>query len=421
MKSIYLLLSILLICVANSLSQPKSDSTGFAKPGINLYLDGIAEYDDYIRKQIDFVNYVRDRHEANIHLLITTQLTGGGGREYTMLYIGQMMFAGKNDTLQYYAGSAVAEDEIRQGLVQLLKMGLMPYLARLPDAGAMEIEINFTEGESHPSEVKKHQWHDWVFTISGNCDYSGEQSYKNLYVNGGLYAKKTTEAWKFSAGLNGSYNYSRYAYDNTEYVSKTRSKSANLLVVKSITNHWSAGGTTSISASSYSNYDLQATLSPAIEWNLYPYSQSTSHLFTVLYQLTPSYADYTDTTIYLKTAEWLASQSLTASLDLIEKWGSVNMSLYASNYFHDFSKNALYLSGAVNLRIVKGLEFNLYGNIGFIHDQLSLPKEGATPEEVLTRQRELATDFNYYGSVGLSYSFGATYNNVVNARFSFLN
>jgi hypothetical protein len=46
-----------------------------------------------------------------------------------------------------------------------------------------------------------------------------------------------------------------------------------------------------------------------------------------------------------------------------------------------------------------------------------LVKAGATTEEVLLRRRELATQFQYFTSFGLNYTFGSIYNNVVNPRF----
>lgn len=42
---------------------------------------------------------------------------------------------------------------------------------------------------------------------------------------------------------------------------------------------------------------------------------------------------------------------------------------------------------------------------------------GATLEELLLRRSELASDYRYGFSVGLSYSFGSVYSNVVNPRF----
>ncbi len=43
--------------------------------------------------------------------------------------------------------------------------------------------------------------------------------------------------------------------------------------------------------------------------------------------------------------------------------------------------------------------------------------EDATDEEIVVRQRQLATSFRYYTSFGISYRFGAIFNNVVNPRF----
>ena len=52
-----------------------------------------------------------------------------------------------------------------------------------------------------------------------------------------------------------------------------------------------------------------------------------------------------------------------------------------------------------------------------IHDQLSLIKGEATLEQVLLRRTMLETNYSYYFSFGLSYTFGSIYSNVVNPRF----
>jgi len=48
---------------------------------------------------------------------------------------------------------------------------------------------------------------------------------------------------------------------------------------------------------------------------------------------------------------------------------------------------------------------------------MALPRGGASLEEVLLQRRELQTQYSYWGNVGVSYSFGSIYNNVVNSRF----
>jgi hypothetical protein len=52
-----------------------------------------------------------------------------------------------------------------------------------------------------------------------------------------------------------------------------------------------------------------------------------------------------------------------------------------------------------------------------IHDQISLKKGQASLESVLLRRTMLETNYQYYFSIGLSYTFGSIYSNVVNPRF----
>jgi hypothetical protein len=100
-----------------------------------------------------------------------------------------------------------------------------------------------------------------------------------------------------------------------------------------------------------------------------------------------------------------------------EAWGSVNVSLSASNYFHDWSKNRVELNGFVRLRILKGLSLSLNGEVGYINNQLNLRKGNLTEAERLLRLKQQATNYSLGGSVGLTYTFGSIYNNVVNPRF----
>ena len=132
--------------------------------------------------------------------------------------------------------------------------------------------------------------------------------------------------------------------------------------------------------------------------------------------------DYTDIqydeeTIYDRIHEYLFDESLSATLELKEKWGTVSVSLDGSHYFHDFSKNRLRLHCESTFRLFEGFSLNLHVQMIRIHDQLFLPKEGATEEEILLHQRQLATQYDYFASIGFRYTFGSIYSNVINPRF----
>jgi hypothetical protein len=133
-------------------------------------------------------------------------------------------------------------------------------------------------------------------------------------------------------------------------------------------------------------------------------------------RVTPSLR-YREETIYDKSREGLWGENISATLELKEKWGTISNAFEASHYFKDFSKNRLQLYSELSLRLFKGLSLSLYGNYSRIHDQISLPKGEATLDQVLLRRTQLATSYSYYGSIGLSYTFGSMFSKVVNPRF----
>lgn len=71
----------------------------------------------------------------------------------------------------------------------------------------------------------------------------------------------------------------------------------------------------------------------------------------------------------------------------------------------------------LDLRLFKGFSINLYSGLSLVRDQIYLAKGELTDEQILLRRRKLASKYSYYGGIGLSYSFGSIFNNVVNPRF----
>jgi hypothetical protein len=67
--------------------------------------------------------------------------------------------------------------------------------------------------------------------------------------------------------------------------------------------------------------------------------------------------------------------------------------------------------------LFKGFSLDVFVAASRRRDQLSLRRGTATTEEILVRQRELATGYQYEFGFGFSYSFGSVFNNVVNPRF----
>jgi hypothetical protein len=165
------------------------------------------------------------------------------------------------------------------------------------------------------------------------------------------------------------------------------------------------------------NEKLLFRVAPAIEFDLYPYSQSTRRQLTFNYSLGVNHYRYEEETIYDKLHETLPTQVGTVSLRLKQPWGSTETSVEASQFLSAGGKNHVSIWESLDVRLFKGFSFNTYGSIERLHDQIYLAKAGATPEEVLVQRRQLATSYSYYISFGFSYSFGSIHNNIVNSRF----
>ncbi|MCF6239932.1 MAG: hypothetical protein L3J74_01150 [Bacteroidales bacterium] len=318
------------------------------------------------------------------------------------------------DTLIVSTQNDATREEVRLEQLKIIKIGLIRYIAKTPIANNLEIKYASPEIEE---ELVEDKWNSWIFNLGLDGWFNGQESYTTLYTGASLYVNKVTPDIKIEFDFNYDYNEDKFIIGEDEIISTNKDISFDHLLVKSINEHWSTGYEMSISNSTYSNFDLSGAVYPSIEYNLFPYSQSSRRQLRFLYGAGSRYNDYTDTTIYEQTEELLWQHRLTIAFEMKEKWGSVSTSIRGSQYLHDFSKNNLRISSSIRLRIVKGLQLRLYGSFSLIHDQLSLPKGGASEEEILLRRKELATQYRYWGSVGISYTFGSIYNNVVNPRF----
>lgn len=368
---------------------------------------------NYIKEHITFINYVRDRKEADAHILITKQPTGSGGDEYTLTFLGRERFSEINAVLNFFTGQMDTEYRIRKNLVKTLKMGLAPYIANTPMRERLILDFR---DEVEPTMVED-KWDLWVFNLSANSFVEGQSSTESTSISGNLSANRVTPRSKLRLGLAVSYSEDKFDIEESTVTSTSDSQSFSGLYVKSLSEHWSLGGFLTCASSTYSNIGFAVHPTPAVEYNVFPYADSTRRQLRCLYRIGYSFVKYREETIYDKTKENLLFEGLIVTLELKEPWGTISSSLEGTHYFFDFSKNRLVLSSEVSVNIAKGLSLNVLGSYSRIQDQLSLPKAGASYEEILLMRKELATDFRYYVSIGLSYTFGSIYSNVVNPRF----
>ncbi|MCU0461804.1 MAG: hypothetical protein MUF36_07310 [Bacteroidales bacterium] len=413
MKRSIFIISFTLIAFQSFSQEPVTTADTLRKDALNVFMEST----DFIRKEIPYVNYVRDIKDAGVYIISTSQNTGSGGKEYTYFFVGQNQYTGMADTLSFATRPDETEEGTRQKEVNTLKMGLMRYVAKTPLARYM----NITFTEPLKETVSTDKWNSWVFRSSIYGYMEGEKSRKQRYLSGSVTASRITENWKVNLNTGLSQNDSKFIItDSTGSFNINASNSSkyfNSLIVKSLNDHWSAGGTVNMGSSSYRNEQFSLSVMPGIEYDIYPYSESTRHQMRLLYTFGYNYVDYTDTTIYNMTWQNLWKHSLSASYEVVQKWGSINLVAEYSNYLHDWSKNNLSMMLYLDLRIAKGLTVSFVGSGSMVHDQLGLVKGNRSLDEVLLQRKEQATQFEYFTSFGFTYTFGSIYNNVVNPRF----
>jgi len=372
-----------------------------------------------MRTEINFVDYVRDRQDAQVHILVTQQQTGGGGTEFTLHFIGLRELRNISDTLTYVSPPGASQDDLRRGLARTIRLSLVRYYAHLGQAERFDVTYSPPKSEGPGAKgATKDRWHLWVFRTTANVYGSGEQSQSNVSLYGSVSANRTTEMWKMNFVANGSYGHSSFTLsDSSKFNSYSHNYGFSDLIVKSLGRHWSAGERASWTSSTFLNQDRAIRFAPAVEFDVFPYSQSTRRMLTLQYSPGINFFRYQDTTIFDKISEVRGDQTLTASIDLRQPWGTVSSSLEGASYFDDFSKRHLIFFNALDLHLIKGLSLSLFGQVSLLRDQLYLPRGDLSDQDRLLRLRQLATSYNYWVQVGLSYSFGSIFNNVVNPRF----
>lgn len=392
---------------------------------IKLFVDCSNSFCDmnYIRTQITFVDYVLDNKAADIDLLITQQNNGGGGSQYQLIFFGQNRFH-QSDTLRFNVKPTNTDFETRDLMVKYIQIGLLPFLTKTQAIENFSIQLKDESKKDSAGKVQstKDAWNYWVFRAGINGNINTDANYKSFSYNGNISASRVTDKSKVSFNLNMGKNRNTYEYNDGTTTSKITVKNENYdfshQLVKSVSEHWSVGYDLNISRNTFNNYKMRITLRPAVEYDVFPYKDVNNKLFTIRYGLDVTNNQYFDTTVYFKKHETLPGQEADIALTYNQKWGTVNIFSSYHSFLTNLKRYNLSLGGGVNVRISGGLSFNVFIFGNYLRDQIYLPKGEASLQDILTRQRQLATNFSLFSFFGISYRFGSKLNNFVNPRFN---
>jgi hypothetical protein len=390
-----------------------------AQQVLRVFLDCTVCDFNNIRQEISYINYVRDRRDADVHVLVTTQRTGSGGQEYRFEFIGLGAFEPRSQKLTLNTGPTDTEDERRQDIVRTFSLGLTPFLLQTPAADQFSLQHDPPTETTTAALPQDDPWNFWIFRVGGSVNVNGEERQQSRRFNGNTSANRTTEDWKLSFSTTGSFNESEFTLsDGNTVLSTTKNYNVNGIVVRSLgDDHWGGLVHTAMSSNTRTNNDLSVRLAGGIEYNFFSYAESTRRSFVIQYSIGTTHFDYAEVTLFGKLSERLADERFAAIVAFRQPWGTSRLTTSFTHYLHDVSKHRVEVNGRVDVRLFRGFGLNVSGNVNRIRNQLYLPAGEATDEEILLRQRQLGTNYRYGFQVGFSYQFGSIYNNIVNPRW----
>ncbi len=421
-----LLFLALILPLSFPLSLLGQDPGEYRNGALRVYLECAARGCDrtHIRTEVDFVNWVVDVQDSQVHLIITSQSTGSG-LEYRLDFIGREELEGTEDHLTYASSNTDTDDERIRGLTGIIAVGTARFALLAGQPGPFRVDRPEGGGRGVPDlppglqgEVED-PWDYWVFRVGADLDYESEESGKNREVGASFSANRTTPTWKISVGGYGSLQRDEYELsDGSTYIDERNDWEANGRAFYSLAERWSAGVEVGGNSSTEDNTKIGAQVGTGVEYSFFPYRDWTRKRMTVQALVYARYFDYDYITIYDKTEETVWESALSWSLGFRQPWGSAHFNATAEAFLHNPSEfYRLSAGGRLSFRVFRGLEWNIRGNISKVRDQIYYSSEELTDEEIFLQRRQLQTDYSFEISTGFNFTFGSIFNNVVNNRF----
>jgi hypothetical protein len=374
------------------------------------------------RTEITFVNWVRDRVDSDVHVIFTSQGMSGGSREYTLDFVGLGTFAGINEQLTFQASGQDVQAETMDGLARTLRLGLLRY--GLAAGLGRDLDVRFA---GDPARIDRDSeadlffdpWNSWTFRVAVSGDIDLRETQTSTRLNPQFNADRVTDEWKLN--LESRLDIRRQRRDLASGGSVRDDRNdwrLSALVVRSVGAHMGVGIDTDFRNSVQRNQSARIRISPAAEYNLFPYSEATRRQFIAHYSVGVEHSNYIEETIFQVSRETLPVHRVGVQYRAREQWGNAGLGIDTNQYLHGGGGfYSLGISGNLSYRILRGLEMNLSGGASLINDNIHTPAGDISDEDILLGRQSLPSGYQYEASLGLSYRWGSSFANIVNNRF----
>ena len=352
-------LSMVVVCLTFVIGSPAAQQTQPTPPGgqLKVFLDCQDCFQDFLRTEVTFVDYVRDRTEADVHVLITRARNGRGrAGVHGGLHRKRPPSTGVNHTLKTVHDSGDPDDVVRRQLATTMRIGLLNYVAQAGVPAELAVSVRLGSEESRPA-VAGDRWNNWVFSLRGSASFNGEESSR------AAGARRRSQRRPDHAGVE---DHARQRVrsraggirSGRRRPGKGRAPRARVPVARgqgtrrALVNR-AARARSSLRRSTIPSSAIAAA--PAIEYNVFPYSMYTRRQLRALYAVGVRRERYYERTLFGKTGETLPQHELSLTFEQRERWGSLEARTEWSQFLHDLTKSRLEVDGEVSVRLARGL------------------------------------------------------------------
>ena len=377
---------------------------------LKAYLDCRCDQ-NYLKQQTSFLEHVRDQNLADIEIFILDVRNPTGTRSFEIKIDGNNEYQEISSSVLVSGYANDTSSTLRDKLLNKLKLALVPFLDKASYSLKVDVDSNFDD-----LTVNDDKWKSWVFELSGSYNDDKEETRKTNRYELEFEVDKLTPDWRIGMEIKRNESKGKFFSNDNVYTSSRKTTSFSGRVVKSVSDHFSAGVFLGAYQNTYENIDFNRYIAPAIEYSFYPYKDVLSKEITLAYRIGVGKRNYIEKTIYGYEKQKLSSQTLSLNIRFRQKWGNISSYLNATQFLNDGTKKRFSLRSDLDLRVFEGLAIRFSGNVNLIREQYSLAAVSTSIEELLLQQRQIATDYRTNFSVGLSYTFGSIYNSVINTR-----
>ncbi|MFY0626692.1 MAG: hypothetical protein JXR07_10365 [Reichenbachiella sp.] len=410
MKSVIILVTTtLLLSISKFPVQASTDNE------INVFIDCNSCDQNFLRKEINYINHVRNIQDADIYILIN-RVRSAASQIYDFTLIGHNQFDGIGNEFEYALSNTLTSDERRIAIKNVIEKSLVAYLIHTPMNNELSLDINKNVLRHETPSIVDDPWNNWVFDLYGQLNFDHQQARRKFEIRSGFNAQYVTEDWRIKSNLRYESSKLTIIEDSSSIVSIREKKYANASAVKSLGSHWSTGVFSGINANSYENILRRIYVGPALEFSFFPYTEVLQKEITLAYRVGLIRQNYIEESIYQVFNDNYMNQSISLNIKYRQPWGTISTNISGSHAINNFDRNRLELYNYANIRVFKGFSIRFSADMDLIQDQISLPAGNASLEDVLLQQRAIASNFDLTLGVGINYTFGSIYNNVLNTR-----